>query len=74
MCLPPCLIHKRSFVHTVESCLQFQPPLKCQGDFRYGFPKSQVSEKRTLLDLVARFRETVSVSDRKFSGRPVGVK
>ena len=47
----------RAFV--VEHYLLSQSYLKCQDDFRSGFPKCQVSDESTVFRLVSHFSEAV---------------
>jgi hypothetical protein len=46
------------------------PILKARMTLGMPYPKSQVPDKSPMIRLVANFPETVSVGDRKRSGRP----
>jgi transposase len=43
---------------------------ECQNAFRNSFPDSVVPNKSTIQRLVKRFRETVSIGEKRRSGRP----
>jgi transposase len=43
---------------------------ECQNAFRNSFPDSEVPNKSTIQRLVERFRETVSIGEKRRSGRP----
>jgi hypothetical protein len=70
--LKPCVYRQVFFKSTscliVEHCLRYHSYLKGHNDFGSASPNYQVPDRATVLSLVARVGETVSVSERKRSG------